>query len=555
MAAPKRKHVNSESVEAQPRAEELRELRARLQECEDTLSAIRGGGVDAIVVSGGGHEQVFTLAGTENAYRVFVEAMDEGAITVNGSGVILYANKAFAKLLARPLETIIGTSIFSFISPADKEDFDAVFRAARNNSRGRCELTLTRGGGEQGVPVFISARSCVEFGARAICMVLTDLSEQKRNEKIVADGKLSRLILNNATEPMAVCDSVGIVLHCNRAFQDLCDRNPLLRPFDEVVRLELVQAQSGNSEQAGFPFRVHDALAGQEFRGTEVCLHHNGKDAIHLLLSASPLLPPNMESAGVLITLFNIEERRRTEDALRRSEKLAATGRLAASIAHEINNPLAALTNLVYLIETEATSEPIRGYAHTAQLELARVAHITRQTLAFCRESTSPTDVNLAELIDSALFLYATAIRNKNLEVRRELRFTGNIHGYPNELRQVLSNIVGNAVEAMPNGGCLRIRLYRSREWNNSRKSGVRIVIGDSGEGIKPDHKPRLFEPFFTTKAEKGTGLGLWVSQGIVEKHGGFIRLKSSTMPERRGTVFSVFLPSNDVIQQPRAVA
>lgn len=531
---------------------ELKELRAKLQECEDTLSAIRGGDVDAIVVSASGHEQVFTLAGTENAYRVFVEAMDEGAITVNSSGVILYANKAFAKLLARPLETIIGTSIFGIISTADKDAFDAVFREARNNSGGRCELTLARSTEE--VPVFVSARSCVEFGARAICMVMTDLSEQKRNEKIVADGKLARLILNNATQPMAVCNESGVVLHCNRAFQELCAGNPLLRPFDEAIQLEMVQAQS-NGNQSRLLFRVRDALSGQEFRGTEVCLRHKGADPVHLLLSASRLLLPNMEQAGLLITLFDIEERRRTENALRRSEKLAATGRLAASIAHEINNPLAALTNLVYLIETESDSEKVRAYAHTAQEELARVAHITRQTLAFYRESSSPSDVNLAELIESAIFLYASAIRNKNLSVQRELHFAGTIHGYANELRQVFSNIVGNAVEAMSNGGWLRIRLYQSQEWSNSRKPGVRIVIGDTGEGINPHHKSRLFEPFFTTKAEKGTGLGLWVSQGIVEKHGGFIRLKSSTTPEHRGTVFSVFLPADEAGQKQRAVA
>jgi PAS domain S-box-containing protein len=555
MAVLRRKHGDSEGGgEVRRLSQELKELHARLQECEDTLAAIRGGDVDAIVVSGSGQEQVFTLVGTENAYRVFVEAMDEGAITVNSSGVILYANKAFAKLLARPLESIIGSSVFDIISGDDRDEFDAVFREARNNSGGRCELTIERGCDEK-VPVFVSARSCIEFGAKAICMVLTDLSEQKRNEQIVADGKLARVILNNATEAMAVCDNGGIVLHCNRAFQDLCGENPLLRSFDEIIRVEIVKAQPSAGEPSALTFRVRDALNGQEFRGTEVCLRSHRGEPVHLLLSTSPLLPPNMERTGLLITLFNIEERRRTENALRRSEKIAATGRLAASIAHEINNPLAALTNLVYLIETGSASETIREYAHTAQVELSRVAHITRQTLAFYRESGNPSDVNLAELIESALFLYASAIRSKNVVVRRELEFSDVIHGYANELRQVLSNMIGNAVEAMPSGGCLRIRMYPSREWSNSRKSGVRIVIGDTGEGISPAHKRRLFEPFFTTKAEKGTGLGLWVSQGIVEKHGGFIRLKSSTTPGHRGTVFSLFLPDDEVGRKHRAVA
>lgn len=543
MAVPRQKRTDHDAAEVNRLSEELRELRARLQECEDTLAAIRGGGIDAIVVSGAGHEQVFTLAGTENAYRVFVEAMDEGAITVNSAGTILFANKAAANLLARPLGMVIGASIFGFVPESERSQFDAIFREARNDSGGRCELTITRSNGDQ-VPVFVSARSCVEFGARAICMVLTDLSEQKRNEQIVSDGRLARLILSNASEPMAVCDSNGVVQHCNRAFEGLSAGNPLLRRFDDVVRLEIIDHhRPGEEEQDERWFDIEQALAGNEFRGTEVCLRRDNQ-AIHLLLSVSPLILPSMERAGLLITLFNIEDRLRTEQALRRSEKLAATGRLAASIAHEINNPLAALTNLIYLIETEAISDVVRNYAHTAQEELSRVAHITRQTLAFYRDSGAPNDVNLEELIDSALFLYAGAIRGKNLEVKREIRFNGSIHGYASELRQVLSNLVGNAVEALPKDGCLRIRLYRSQEWCNSRKPGVRVVIGDTGEGIPSDNRAHLFEPFFTTKAEKGTGLGLWVSQGIVEKHGGFIRLKSSTGPKQRGTVFSIFLPA-----------
>jgi two-component system CheB/CheR fusion protein len=315
----------------------------------------------------------------------------------------------------------------------------------------------------------------------------------------------------------------------------------------------MIDAPSRQREER-LRFRVRDAVAGQEFRGVEVRFRLSGGEPIHLLLSTSPLLLPNMEKAGLLITLFNIEERRRTENALRRSEKLAATGRLAASIAHEINNPLAALTNLVYLIQTESNTPTISGYAQTAQEELARVAHITRQTLAFYRESHTATDVSVTEVIDSALFLYASSIRQKNLDVQRDISFDGKIHGYANELRQVFSNLLGNAIEALPPAGRLRVRVYQSWEWKNSRRAGVRIVVADTGAGIKAEHRGALFQPFFTTKAEKGTGLGLWVSQGIVEKHGGFIRVRSSTKDGRSGTVFSVFLPSEEVGRQ-QAVA
>lgn len=553
MSDVKRKSGNDEQQAAHRLSDELTELRARLQECEDTLAAIRAGGVDAIVVPGLDHEQVFTLAGSENAYRVFVEAMDEGALTVNAGGTVLYANKAFANLLGKPLGTVIGSSILGVIHPSNRSEFEAVFEQARASSGGRCELTLTRSNGEQ-IPIFVSARSCVEFGDKAICMVITDLSEQKRNEQIVADGKLARLILSQAQEAMAVCDTSGSIRHCNRAFEQLSGQNPLLHHFDEALALEILEpAQNSSTSEIGRRFSIQEAMAGREFRALEVCSRPQRGEGVHLLLTTSPLLLPNMERAGMLVTLLNIEERRRTENALRRSEKMAATGRLAASIAHEINNPLAALTNLVYLIQSEAPSGAIGKYALMAEKELARVAHITRQTLAFYRESNKPADVSLPELIDSALFLYASAIRRKRVLVTRDIRYTGNIRAYANELRQVISNLLGNAVEALPVGGTLRIRVYLSREWNNSSKTGIRVVIGDTGAGIHPEHKRHLFEPFFTTKAEKGTGLGLWVSQGIVEKHGGAIRIKSSTHPRRSGTVFSIFLPNESTEQRAAA--
>src|SRR6185437_11516896 len=269
MAVSKRKNIDPGTAEVRRLSEELKELRARLHECEDTLAAIRGGAVDAIVVSGSGQEQVFTLAGAENAYRVFVEAMDEGAITISSAGTVLFANKAAANLLARPLATVIGASIFSFIPESERSQFDAIFREARNHSGGRCELTLTRSNGDE-VPVFVSASSCVEFGATAICMVLTDLSEQKRNERIVADGKLARLILSNASEPMAVCDNNGIVQHCNHAFEELSSGNPLLRPFDQAVRLEIIpQHGAEETEATRHWFEIGQALSGREFRGNE----------------------------------------------------------------------------------------------------------------------------------------------------------------------------------------------------------------------------------------------------------------------------------------------
>ena len=306
---------------------------------------------------------------------------------------------------------------------------------------------------------------------------------------------------------------------------------------------ELTARQRGEGRDAGRPLALAEIINGQTLRSAEVTCRRRNGESCHMLLSASPLRLPN-QGTGCVVTLFNIEERKQAEEALRRSERLAATGRLAATIAHEINNPLESVTNLLFLIGVQPELPPqVKQYAELAQSELARVAYITKQTLAFHRESAEPVLVNVRELIDSVVYLHGQSVRDKRLKVERELRFKGQVRGFPNELRQVLANLLANAIEASPEGARLRVRTYRSRAWKREGRRGVRIVVADTGGGITPAQRERIFEPFYTTKGEKGTGLGLWVSQGIVQKHGGFIRMRSRSAGKRRGTVFCVFLP------------
>ena len=292
-------------------------------------------------------------------------------------------------------------------------------------------------------------------------------------------------------------------------------------------------------------FSTAHLFAGHSFRGVEV-IYSSGAERRHFLLSAAPVLLEG-QPAGCVITLFDIDERKRVEESLRRSEKLAATGRLAATIAHEINNPLEAVTNLLYLIETlPGLDAEAQGYANAAQQQLSRVAHITRQTLAFYREARQPQPVALKQLMESIVSLYRGKAELKNVHIEQDLRFEGDILGFTSQVAQVVSNLFLNALEACPPEGKICVRLYPSREWGNSRKPGVRIVIADNGTGIPPNDRPRLFEAFFTTKGERGTGLGLWVSQGIVARHNGFVRFRSSVRPQHSGTVFSVFLPLSE---------
>jgi signal transduction histidine kinase len=256
-----------------------------------------------------------------------------------------------------------------------------------------------------------------------------------------------------------------------------------------------------------------------------------------------------------VITLFNIEERKRAEATLRKSEKLAATGQLAATIAHEINNPLEAVTNLMFLVSMQDGLPPqARTFLEQAEKELARIAHITRQTLAFHRESSEPLPVNLKDLVESVVFLYERRFREKGVQLIQDVRFQGKLHCFENEIRQLLSNLVVNALDATPKGGRVVLRVRPAKE-GRGRRNGVRLVVADSGKGISAEHRRKIFSPFFTTKGEKGTGLGLWVSEAIVHKHNGSLAMRSSTRSGKSGTIFSLFLPLRSSVTARRTSA
>ena len=503
------------------------------------MSAIRDGGVDALVLSRDGRDQVFTLRGAEEPYRLFVEAMSEGAATISLDGTILYCNKAFAELVKQSLEHVIGAPIQRFISAYDKDTFNALIYRTRIGPA-KAELLL-RCGDESIVSVICSLRSFREFGADAICMVVTDLTEQKRNESIISEGRLAKLIVDQAAEAIAVCDDQGKIVMCNRILEDLAGGNALFHSFDQVFRF-FYNDPTYNPEEHESAFRVQDVISGRVIRGIEVGLRAAEEDDLPLLLSAAPIKMPG-GSLGCVITLFNIEERKRAEATLRKSEKLAATGQLAATIAHEINNPLEAVTNLMYLLGTnDELSSPYREYLQQAEQELARISHITRQTLAFHRESKEPLPTSIKDLVHSVAFLYERRFRERNVKLELDLRYEGKVYCFENEVRQLLSNLVVNALDATPSGGRVVVRVYGAKELRG-RRLGIRIVIADTGRGIPEEHRDRIFSPFFTTKGEKGTGLGLWVSDAIVHKHHGSLAMRSNARPGGSGTVFSIFLP------------
>ncbi|MFT4111435.1 ATP-binding protein [Silvibacterium sp.] len=272
------------------------------------------------------------------------------------------------------------------------------------------------------------------------------------------------------------------------------------------------------------------------------CINASGA-RVPVLVGSAELNPGSQDSAPQIAAfLVDLTEQRRSQEVLRRTEKLAAAGRLAASIAHEINNPLEAVTNCLYLLGQMQFDEQARTFLDLAQRELNRVVHITTQTLRFYRQSTKPIETDLHELLETVVALYEGRLRSQCIQIEREYGQLPPVVVHDGEIRQVMANLLGNAIDAMASsGGRLVLRTAVSRDWATGRE-GFSFTIADTGTGIDAATRAHLFEPFYSTKGITGTGLGLWVSRGIVEKHGGRISLRSHAA-QNGGTVFRIFLP------------
>jgi two-component system NtrC family sensor kinase len=328
------------------------------------------------------------------------------------------------------------------------------------------------------------------------------------------------------SEGLALVDSEGKLARWNFAFGELCG------PCTESSAEALLERVLGTSE----------------------ALRHNGPDRFHadypigqrtVHLTVDPVDPERRDWGKVLV-LTDITDRKLAEYALRTAEKIAATGKLAHAIAHEINNPLEALTNLLYLARTSNSAESIQQFLSHATCELDRIARITRQSLAFQRDTQHPQALDVGKLVEEVVSVYQRTSAARRVSVVCHRRPTLAIHGFPGQLAQVFSNLVRNAAEAAPPGSEVVVRV---RSIYRGGREGARVTIHDRGSGIPPEVRSQMFDPFFTTKELKGSGLGLWVSRNLVMKHNGTIRFRSSTLSHASGTTFEVFLPVGGISQ------
>jgi two-component system, NtrC family, sensor kinase len=331
------------------------------------------------------------------------------------------------------------------------------------------------------------------------------------------------------SEGVALLDASGIVQRCNRAMTEL-----LGKPYGQIENSsfkELIETSFGVSLSFSAGDPPLEVQSEKRF----------------FRLSIDSIVSEG-EFTGSIFIVAETTKQKLAEQALLISERLAATGRLAHTIAHEINNPLEAVTNLVYLVQRSIDQPKVaRPYIDLAAEELARVSRIARQILSFNRESSSPVDIRMGELIDDVLALNNRAIVEKGLTIRKDFHAPALIQGFPAQLRQVFSNIVRNAVEASFQGGEIRIKISAGNLGRTRDEPAVRVTIADHGVGISSENLKRIFDAFFTTKDLKGSGVGLWLSSSIVQEHGGTIRARSCSQLSRSGTCLSVLLPCRSI--------
>jgi PAS domain S-box-containing protein len=403
---------------------------------------------------------------------------------------------------------------------------------------------------KEGFPLEVTSTNESADLTRAFNLMVTSMEEQRSG---LSDTlALLDSMLENAPIGFAFFDRKFRYVRVNQFLAEMNHvpiSRHLGRTIDEMLpapAAEMLQSCIQNVFETGEPvaqFELNTDLSGDV------------SQARTWLINVYPVKTTSEAVRWVGAIVVEATERKRAEDALRKTEKLAAAGRLAASIAHEINNPLEAVTNLLYLLRHQSSlDEQAISYADLAQHEIARVAEMTQQTLRFYRQSTLPAIANIAELLDSVVTLYKGRLLGLQIEVSRQMRPNVELFCFSGEMRQLFTNLIGNAIDAMAHGGHLWLSVRRSRSWVDGIP-GIRLFAADNGCGMTKATRLRIFEPFFTTKETTGTGLGLWVSSEIIAKHKGTVKVASrpaeAANGKHSGTVFMLFFPEDGIGSAP----
>jgi len=475
---------------------------------------------------------------TSNRLSAVFDSTTDGIALMDRNWRFTYLNRRANDIVA-PGRDVTGIPYLELFPDAGGSVFEQRYAEAMNERR-VVEFT------DYYAPLDIWAAIRVFPTEEGIAIFFQDVTLQRRAERSSADSsrrlrqaldaaQLGTWTWNRATDMLDLDERAAVLL----------DAEPHVPISRTELRKRLVHEDDmGMTAEDLREVTLLGGAYGAEYRietrdGRQHWISSRGTATFDDSTPQSPGDTPR-ESTGMIGTVQDITARKTQEATLRQTEKLAATGRLAATIAHEINNPLEAVTNLIYLSKTDpGVPPPIQHLLETADNELARVAQIAQQTLGFYRDTTRPTDIDLTAMLEGVVNLFSRKCQYKRLECKLDIEPDLHIFGLQGEVRQVFSNLLVNAIDASSKG----VIQVRARRRTHNGRPGVSVLIGDQGSGIPASVRERLFSPFFTTKESVGTGLGLWVTRGIVEKQGGTIRFRTSS-EKPSGTVFRVFLPA-----------
>jgi PAS domain S-box-containing protein len=373
----------------------------------------------------------------------------------------------------------------------------------------------------------------------------------RRAEELFQSEQQLRTTLDSIGDGVITCDPEGRVQMMNPVARELTGWNQSEasgQPLEKVFRIVNEKTREPVETPVAKVKRLNNIVG---MANHSLLIRKDGTE-LNIADSGAPIRDQKGETIGIVLVFRDITMERKTQDALIANEKLAVAGRLAATIAHEIHNPLDSVSNLLYLMRNGASPEEASQFMDMAEHELTRVTQISRAMLGLYRESKAPVDVDLKEMLQEILLLLERRLIDLGITVSTDMPKSVSIAGFPAELRQVFTNLITNAAEAAGQGGEVKVSITPQTASPDATgqkvQAGATVTVADNGPGISEEVQSHLFQPFFTTKGEHGTGLGLWVSRGIINKHGGAISLESDISEAVHGTVVSVFLATNPAI-------
>jgi PAS domain S-box-containing protein len=438
-------------------------------------------------------------------------------------------------------EVALDHYIKTRVHPDDRERvMTSLFAAAAGRERLEIEYRVRE---RDGSIRWLSVKGKIfdEGGSTVMLGMASEITLQKQGDEVRSHF---RAVLGSLIEGVCYVNTAGEIQYMNAAAERMLGYNSDAVRGKQLHDLLHTGCLAANGSSCSLASAMQ---AGHPCHIQEESLCTSSGCQLTVEYTAAPVM--DSVTLGAVMMFRDISERKRAESAVRASEKMAATGRMAATISHELRNPLDSVMQLTYLLKQSGRlGDSERQQVELIDQELRRMTEVAQQTLAMHRQSSAMVPVNLGKLIDGVILLYGRKIRSHKIQLEKRYDWQGELPGFPAELRQVFTNLIVNAVDAMPSGGKVSVHVRRRREFGARNRDGVVISLLDTGTGIPAEARRHLFQPFFTTKGEKGSGVGLWVSSGIVQRHGGSIRVHSDSRPGRSYTCFQVFLPAEQAL-------